>query len=196
MSCSYTAELLCHVHIQQSYYVMFIYSRVIMSCSYTSTAELLCHLHIQQSYYVHIQQSYYAIFIWAELCSYTAELLGHVHIQQSYYVMFIYTGVIMSCSYTAELLCHVHIQQSYYVVFLYSRVINCFGGGEGMDCFEDLVKPTDPFLINMCLNFSLLLSYIYIYIYIYGAPSKTRNLTYIYGRYFYWGFCFLNRAFR
>jgi hypothetical protein len=34
-------------------------------------------------------------------------------------------------------------------------------------------------------------------LYIYGAPNKAKNLTsYIYGRDFYWGFCFLNRAFR
>jgi hypothetical protein len=33
--------------------------------------------------------------------------------------------------------------------------------------------------------------------YIYGAPNKARNLTsYIYGRDFLLGFCFLNRAFR
>jgi hypothetical protein len=31
---------------------------------------------------------------------------------------------------------------------------------------------------------------------IYGAPSRARNVTsYIYGPDFYWGFCFLNRAF-
>jgi hypothetical protein len=43
------------------------------------------------------------------------------------------------------------------------------------------------------LTLSLLTSYIY------GAPSKARNLTYIYiymDENFYWGFCFLNRAFR
>jgi hypothetical protein len=35
---------------------------------------------------------------------------------------------------------------------------------------------------------------VYIYIYIYGAHSEARNLkSYIY--IFYWGFCFLNRAF-
>jgi hypothetical protein len=33
--------------------------------------------------------------------------------------------------------------------------------------------------------------------YIYVALSKARNLTsYIYGRDFFWGFCFLKRAFR
>jgi hypothetical protein len=43
----------------------------------------------------------------------------------------------------------------------------------------------------ICINLSLLMSYIY------GAPSKARNLTsYIFGRIFYWGFCFLNREFR
>jgi hypothetical protein len=38
----------------------------------------------------------------------------------------------------------------------------------------------------------------YIYIYIYGAPSKARNLmSYMYmDQNFYWGFYFLNRAFR
>jgi uncharacterized MAPEG superfamily protein len=41
------------------------------------------------------------------------------------------------------------------------------------------------------LTLSLLMSYIY------GAPSKAINLTScIYGRDFYWGFYFLNRAFR
>jgi hypothetical protein len=42
------------------------------------------------------------------------------------------------------------------------------------------------------LTLSLLMSYIY------GAPSKARNLTsYIYmDEILYWGFCFLNRAFR
>jgi hypothetical protein len=42
------------------------------------------------------------------------------------------------------------------------------------------------------LPLSLLMSYTY------GAPSKARNLTsYIYmDEIFYWGFCFLNRAFR
>jgi hypothetical protein len=45
--------------------------------------------------------------------------------------------------------------------------------------------------IMECLTLSLLMSYIY------GAPSKARILTsYVYGRDFYWGFCFLNRAFR
>jgi hypothetical protein len=40
------------------------------------------------------------------------------------------------------------------------------------------------------LTLSLLMSYIY------GAPNKDRNLTsYTYGRDFYLGFCFLNRAF-
>jgi hypothetical protein len=44
--------------------------------------------------------------------------------------------------------------------------------------------------IYCLLTLSLLMSYIY------GAPSKARNLTsYIYERDFYWGFCFLNRAF-
>jgi hypothetical protein len=43
------------------------------------------------------------------------------------------------------------------------------------------------------LTLSLLMSYIY------GAPSKARNLTciyiYIWMRFLYWGFCFLNCAF-
>jgi hypothetical protein len=40
------------------------------------------------------------------------------------------------------------------------------------------------------LTLSLLISYIH------GAPSKARNLiSYIYGRDFYWGFCFLNHVF-
>jgi hypothetical protein len=67
----------------------------------------------------------------------------------------------------------------------------------------DNIPPMDTILsqenfahhLKICLTLSLLMSYIYIYIYIYGVPSKARNLTYIYGRDFYWGFCFLNRAF-
>jgi hypothetical protein len=42
------------------------------------------------------------------------------------------------------------------------------------------------------LTLSLLMSYLRVN----GAPSKARNLTSIYGRDFYLGFCFLNRAFR
>jgi hypothetical protein len=44
---------------------------------------------------------------------------------------------------------------------------------------------------NSSLTLSLLM-------YTHGAPSKARNLTScIYGRdFFYWGSCFLNRAFR
>jgi hypothetical protein len=64
---------------------------------------------------------------------------------------------------------------------------------------EPLYNLTDPLAvrkqITTNLTVSLLMSYIC------GAPSKARNLTsriyiYIYGRYFYWGFCLLNRAFR
>jgi hypothetical protein len=58
--------------------------------------------------------------------------------------------------------------------------------------------------IMSTLTLSLLMSYIYIYmcvcvcvyVCVYAATSKARNLTlYIYGWDFYWGFCFLNRAF-
>jgi hypothetical protein len=44
---------------------------------------------------------------------------------------------------------------------------------------------------KVTLTLSLLMSNIY------GAPSKARNLSHIYvDGTFYWGFCFLNRAFR
>jgi hypothetical protein len=48
----------------------------------------------------------------------------------------------------------------------------------------------DVSITDSLLTLILLMSYIY------GAPSKARNLTYIYGQDFYWGFYFFNREFR
>jgi hypothetical protein len=52
---------------------------------------------------------------------------------------------------------------------------------------------TVTFLYRLMLNINpyptnVVYIYIYIYIYIYGAHNKSRNLTYIFGRDFYWDF--------
>jgi hypothetical protein len=84
-----------------------------------------------------------------------------------------------------------------------TNIINCKVKLPGTQLFHDAYVHEKNKGARMdsetSLTLSLLMSCIYIYmcVCVCVAPSKARNLTsYIYGRDFYWGFCFLNREFR